>query len=226
MDMPSPVPSMFRFFSSSSLAKDSKSFSISSFRIPIPVSRTDTNIRSLLSGIFFPVITSVTLPFSVYLTALVSRFMITWRMRTSSPNSVQGSELSTSSTKSSPLFLARSDMELTRSLIMDERSYFTSTSSILPSSIFEKSKILLISESSVRPDDWMFAAYSRIEASPDSRRIISFMPRTALIGVRISWDICARKELFAFPAEIAASADSFSSRFVFSCQRIRFVSSL
>ena len=46
--------------------------------------------------------------------------------------------------------------------------------------------MLLISESSVRPEDWMFAAYSRIAASPDSLNIISFMPNTALMGVRIS----------------------------------------
>ncbi len=39
--MPSPVPSMFLFFSSSRRWKLSKSFPISSFRIPMPVSCTD-----------------------------------------------------------------------------------------------------------------------------------------------------------------------------------------
>ena len=221
MDIPSPVPSMFRFLVSSSRAKDSKSLSLSSSRMPIPVSRTQTASRNSPSAVRFPDTVSVTLPSSVYFTALVSRFMITCRMRTSSPNSLQGMVLSMSRTNSSPLFFARSAMELTRSLIMEETSYFTGTSSILPSSILEKSSMLLISDSSVLPADWMLTAYSLISGSSDSRSIISFMPRTALIGVRISWDICARKELFAFPADIAASADCFNSLFVFSCQRKR-----
>ena len=42
MDMPSPVPSIVLFFTTSSLSKDSKSFCISLSLIPIPVSATST----------------------------------------------------------------------------------------------------------------------------------------------------------------------------------------
>ena len=42
------------------------------------------------------------------------------------------------------------------------------------------------------PALWIFSAYSRISSSSFSRRIISFMTKTTLIGVRISWLICAR----------------------------------
>ena len=93
-------------------------------------------------------------------------------------------------------------------------SYSTGTISILPDSILEKSKISLISESSVCPAIWISIAYSLIFCSLDSRRIISSMPRTALIGVRISCDICARNlPLASFAASAswrAASASCFA----------------
>ena len=158
MDMPSPVPSIFLFLVSSSLAKDSNSFSISSLRIPIPVSRTETFNRYFSSSLTSPEIVRVTFPFSVYFTALVRRFMITCRIRTSSPKSSHGIVLSTLSTNSRPFFFARSKIELKRSLIINETSYFTGTSSIFPSSIFEKSRILLISDRSVLPADLILAA--------------------------------------------------------------------
>ena len=81
--------------------------------------------------------------------------------------------------------------------------------------------MLFISESSVLPALCMLTAYSFISSSVHSRSIISFIPSTAFMGVRISWDICARKLLFASSAAIAESADCFSCRLASSCMAIR-----
>ena len=81
--------------------------------------------------------------------------------------------------------------------------------SILPASIFEKSRISLISDSSVLLALSIFAAYSLIFPSLHSRNTISFIPMIALMGVRISWDMFARKSLFAW---FACSARVFAAR--------------
>ena len=81
--------------------------------------------------------------------------------------------------------------------------------SILPASIFEKSKISLIKDKSVLLALSMLIAYSRMLSSLLSRSTISFIPIMALIGVRISWDILARKSLFAL---LACSARFFAAR--------------
>ena len=49
-----------------------------------------------------------------------------------------------------------------------------------------------------------------MSASFDSRKIISFMPSTAFIGVRISCDICAKKFDLALLAASAVSDADFS----------------
>ena len=56
----------------------------------------------------------------------------------------------------------------------------------------------------------MFSAYSKIVGLFSSRRIISFIPRIALIGVRISWLIFERKLLLALFAASAANAASLN----------------
>ena len=79
--------------------------------------------------------------------------------------------------------------ELTEPLLLDPRiavSYSTGTISIFPSSILEKSRIVLMIDKSVFPELCILAAYSRISGWLLSRSTISFIPRIALIGVRIS----------------------------------------
>ena len=70
-------------------------------------------------------------------------------------------------------------------------------------------------ESSMRPAVSMFSEYFRIPSSVHSRSIISFMPNTVLMGVRISWDMEARKRLF----ESERARASFFSCFAFSASR-------
>ena len=74
IEIPRPVPSIWRLRFSSIRLKDSKSLPRSSSLIPIPVSATSK--RSLTSPSVAPLFLTrrVTLPVSVYLTALVRRF--------------------------------------------------------------------------------------------------------------------------------------------------------
>ena len=58
--------------------------------------------------------------------------------------------------------------------------------SILPASILEKSRISFTRDRRVLPDTRIFSAYSSICCSDASLRIISSIPRTAFMGVRIS----------------------------------------
>ena len=79
----------------------------------------------------------------------------------------------------------------------------------LPDSIFEKSRMSLMMDRSASPAWAMPCEYSRISGFSSSRRIISFMPSSALIGVRISWLMFARNALFC---RLARSENSFSRR--------------
>ena len=72
------------------------------------------------------------------------------------------------------------------SLSIDTVLKVFSTSSILPDSILEKSRISLIMDKSVSPTDFTLPAYSLTSLSASLISIISFMPIIALIGVLIS----------------------------------------
>ena len=205
MLMPRPVPSMARFLFSSIRLYGEKRFSISSSFMPIPVSRTVKQRLICDSSVFSAKTDRFTSPVSVYFTALVSRFITHCLIRISSPTSRCGICRSTLTLNFKPFFSARLLITFTRSLIREDRSYCTGMISILPSSTFERSRMSLISESKVFPADMISAAYARIPFSFDSRRIISSIPITALMGVRISWDILARKRLFASFARSAIS---------------------
>ena len=93
--------------------------------------------------------------------------------------------------------------------------------SIFPDSILEISKTSLIRDINVSPARSMFFAYSTISSSLLSRRIISFIPSTAFIGVRISWDILAKKTLFT-SARCSASSFFISTRRSISIEVCRF----
>ncbi len=89
--IPRPVPSIFLFFSSSSLWKLSNSFPISSFLIPIPVSFTDM-ISPISPSACLSYVTFISIePCGVYLTALVSRLVTICFILTSSPKRTRGS---------------------------------------------------------------------------------------------------------------------------------------
>ena len=91
------------------------------------------------------------------------------------------------------------------------RSNGSRSSSSLPASIFEKSRMSSITRSSASPLDRTTSANSRcsgVSSVPSSRPVI---PITAFIGVRISWLIVARKALFARVAASASSRARWSS---------------
>ncbi len=84
------------------------------------------------------------------------------------------------------------------SLIIESGSYATSMISILPDSIFEKSRISLIIVRRFLPDARIWCIKSRAVGDISSRRAISAMPSTAFIGVLISWLMFARKSDLSF----------------------------
>ena len=155
MVSPRPVPSIFRLRCRSNRWKPEKRFSISSLWMPIPVSFT-ASVSRMPAETASPLTDSVTLPSSVYFTALVSRFMMIWRIRTSSPIRQSGVSSSTLMITSSPFRSARYSTIFTTSFNTVLSLYSPSTSCILPDSILEKSRMSLTRERSDSPARLMF----------------------------------------------------------------------
>ena len=215
---PRPVPSMLLVFLRSRRSKGSKRRSISSGRMPMPVSVTQTLKRiesDILSSSF---IMNSTRPASVYFTAFVSRFVIICLTRISSPSKTDGSSGSMLNTSSSPFASARNCTRLYRSTTTDLTEYSSFSMLSFPFSILEKSRMSLIMPRRLSPAFRIFSEYSRITELSVSRCIISFMPSIAVMGVRISWLMFERKALFAvfacsacLRAEVRFLVLSFSS---------------
>ena len=184
--IPRPVPSIFRFLFSSMRSKDTNSLSISSGLIPIPVSVTETISWIAESPASFQSTFKITLPSSVYLTAFVSRLIITCFRRISSPNNRYGISSATIALNSRRLLTALISIILMTSVSTFATSYSTGSISILPHSILEKSRRSLTSDRSVVPASRMFSAYPLIGTSVASLKMISSIPSTVLIGVLIS----------------------------------------
>ena len=86
-----------------------------------------------------------------------------------------------------------------------------SLSCSLSFSIFVRSRTSLIRLSRMCPEVLIFPTQSRTRASSSGwRSMISANPRIALMGVRMSWDIFARKIDLTFPASSAFLEASFS----------------
>ena len=124
-------------------------------------------------------------------------------MRISSPFITLGRKGSTSMMNLRPLSPARLLSMFMISFSTELKAYSTGMISMRPDSIFEKSRISFMRESRLLPAPRIFSAYSRVKGSFVSRRIISSMPSTAFIGVRISWLMFERNWDFAI---FAASA--------------------
>ena len=153
------------------------------------------------SGSVSSSILTFTEPLSVYLIALLMTLSMTWRTRISSPWKRTGRSSAALKSYARPLSFARGLVMLMRSLMTEQISKSTRISSALPDSILLKSRISLMIASSMFPADLMSEAYFVIFAlSPDSRRIISSMPRMPFRGVLISWDMLARKSSLALLA--------------------------
>jgi hypothetical protein len=79
------------------------------------------------------------------------------------------------------------------------------SSSILPASIFEKSRMSLMIVSSDSADWCVAFKYERCSSVMSVSRASSVMPMMPFMGVRISWLMLARKALFASVADSARS---------------------
>ncbi len=83
--------------------------------MPMPVSSTSNQSRARLLSAAMAFTRSHTVPSCVYLTAFVRIFVSTWRMRTSSPYSLEGISLEISAFNRIFLSFARCEAILTRS---------------------------------------------------------------------------------------------------------------
>ena len=191
---------MVRLRFSSIRSKALKSFEISSSLMPIPVSLTLNFSQIELSSRCSKSTDKVTVPFSVYLTALVKMFVTTCLILISSPKSTLGIFSLAFVTSCNPFLSARGLIILTKSFKTELSAYSTGIISILPASILLKSKMSFTILSREFPALRKFSAYSKIFLSLDSRKIISSIPKMALIGVLISCDILERKSLLFFAA--------------------------
>ena len=174
--------------------------------MPIPLSRTSmrTAPRPALSTALTAMRTS---PRSVNLTALPIRLSAICRTRVGSPRMKRGSSGSMSSRTSTPFSTARSTIESTVPSSSATASKSTLSNSRCPASIFEKSRMSLISASSASPLERAISANSRCWTSRCVSSSRPVMPITPLRGVRISWLMVARKALLArLPASAASRA--------------------
>ena len=82
-----------------------------------------------------------------------------------------------------------------------------------PASIFEKSRMSLMTVSSDSPDALTMSRYSRCSESSSVSSASSVMPMTPFMGVRISWLMLARNSLLARLAARPRPRRVFSRRF-------------
>ena len=148
-----------------------------------------------------------TWPRSVNLIALESRFKRTCRNRPGSPRSTLGTEAEISCSSSNPFCSARKRMIRARSRVTSSGENSIRSKVSLPASILDKSSTSLITSSS---DSAVVFTSSRLSRSScctcTLSKTSSVMPIIPLIGVRISWLICARKLLLASLAATARSS--------------------
>ncbi len=117
--------------------------------------------------------------------------------------------------RSMPWATARSRSIDTAASSSERRSKDEYSSSIRPASTFDRSRISLSSSSRCLPEPWMSRRYSswRSLMSPNIRSSsTSENPRTALSGVRSSWDMLARNSDLCRLASSSSALWSLSSR--------------
>ena len=138
---PSPVPPCFRVVDESTWEKASNSEGSLSSGMPHPVSVT---LKRTLPGPARPGSMAIsTPPVSVNLIALLARLLSTWRSLVGSAftGGIRGS---TKTARSRPFCVARSAKRLATSSAISARSTSTASSSSLPASTLEKSRMSLM----------------------------------------------------------------------------------
>ena len=217
MESPRPVPPYSRVVEPSAWRKAAKIASSLSATMPMPVSRTVT-CRSRPAA-FTPSAkrASSTSPARVNLTALSIRLTSTWRKRPGSPLSCGGSCGSMRQRMSMGRWARRGRMRVHTSRAMVSGAKGTCSRSSRPASILEKSRMSLSRVSRASALVRMVRAKDCCSLSRPVSRSRSVKPRTAFIGVRISWLMAARKALLAV---LAASAAPLAVRNSSVCLRI------
>ncbi len=202
---PSPVPPWRRVELPSTCVKLSKMASRRSAAMPIPVSHTASSMPSSASVSSVMRATIVTSPRSVNLIAFPTRFVSTCLSRLGSPCTAPGNVGGMTAASSMPFSFAFGANRSATSSTMTRTSMSTRSTVILPASIFEKSRMSLMTVSSESLQRRIVSAYSRCSSVSVVSSMMSVMPITPFIGVRISWLMFARNSDFA---RVEASASS------------------
>ena len=150
---PSPVPPWVRVVEASAWRNGSKRCSAFFGSMPIPVSATSKRTRRPVSVSSPGVTRTVISPSAVNLTALETRLVrICWR-RKRSPWTRSGVRRSMNARRSRCLARAFSASMSTAASTASERSNSARSSSSLPASIFDRSRMSLMIVSSASPDE-------------------------------------------------------------------------
>jgi len=182
--------------------------------MPIPLSFTLNCNTRLGSGLTMLMVNSM-VPLLVNLMLLLMRLSRICLILSGSPNKYGGMLGSMWMLKLSPLLLSCTINKLRRDwqLSLREKSIFSSSS--LPASIFEKSRMSLMMDNRASPESCMVLTYcSWVSDSFVSPRI-SAMPMMPLSGVRISWLMWARNCDLAADAAAAACVSCSASMICF-----------
>ena len=204
---PRPVPPYLRVVELSAWVKASKMLACLSAAMPMPSSDTSKPSTTPWAELSCTRTLRDTSPRGVNLIALPIRLVSTWRSRPGSPSSSCGTSCSISQVNSRPPTSALSARIRVVALSSDRRSNSVLSSSILPDSSLEKSRMSLMMVSRASADDFTMPRYSRCSAVKSVSSANSVMPMMPFIGVRISWLMVARKSLLA---RFACSADSLA----------------
>src|SRR3989449_574266 len=202
---PRPEPPCLRVVDPSAWANSSKMWDCAAALMPAPVSLTSKRSVTFCAVSSRPATRITTEPCSVNLIALPTRLVSTWPRRRGSPLTWVARFAGMLQASSSPLAWARSARRSTTSSSVRRRSMSTFSSSSFPASILEKSRRSLMMPSRFWPERCTVSAYLRCALVSPVSSNSSVIPRTPFIGVRISWLILARNELFAWFADSAAS---------------------
>ncbi|OFA05196.1 hypothetical protein JAB9_08720 [Janthinobacterium sp. HH107] len=203
MARPSPVPPYLREVVLSAWRNGWKTAAAASGAMPMPVSRTSRRIRPAAGQLTSTEIS----PRSVNLVALLSRLVRIWRRRTGSPRTCCGTSEAMRQVNSMTLRWMPLANSATTSSITWRRSKGMCSSTSLPASILEKSRMSSMMLSRLSPERCTVCTKRCCLGLSSVRCSNSVMPSTPFIGVRISWLILARNSDLA---RLAASASALA----------------
>ena len=183
--------------------------------MPVSLTLNASNTRPWLSAGPASSADTDTEPLSVNFTALLTRLIRICRRRVTSPRIAVGGppleESRTSTMTSMPFSRARGAEISQASSIMLRTLTGSRSRSNLPDSIFEKSRISLITASNWSLERRMVCRKSRCSVSSEVSASSALIPTTPLSGVRISWLMVARNAALARTAASASSRARTSS---------------